>query len=181
VPAGTTCIGDGECANAHDCWEYGPSALAVTTTSFDKRSGRIWDADVEFNSPTFPFSAVETPACVPTNLCSEAFAATGDFVTCLCTDVQNTTTHEIGHMLGLAHTSRAGSTMEARANPAELSKRTVDPGTAAFVCAVYPKGQPSKSCVIREYDPAIGRAACNAAPGSTFAALALLLLRRRRA
>lgn len=172
VPVGTSCTGNGDCANSHDCWEYGPTALAVTTTSFDKRSGRIWDADVEFNVPSFIFSAVDSPVC-PAGTCS---------VSCVCSDVQNTTTHEIGHMLGLAHTTRLGSTMAARADPGELSKRVVDNGTASFVCDVYPKGQPSKSCVVRPYDPAIGKAACASAPGGLLAGLAALLaLRRRRA
>lgn len=172
VPAGTSCTGDGDCANQYDCWEYGPSALAITTTSFDKRSGRIWDADVEFNLPSFVFSAVDSPPCA-TGTCS---------VSCVCSDVQNTVTHEIGHMLGLAHTTRLGSTMSARADPGELSKRVVDSGSAAFICDVYPKGQPSKSCVIRPPDPKLGQAACAAAPGSlavAVAALGALAWRRR--
>jgi hypothetical protein len=169
VPAGTTCSGDGDCANDHDCWEYGPQALAVTTTSFDKRSGRIWAADIEFNSPSFPFSTSDL-VCVPGTCNSQ----------CVCADVQNTTTHEIGHMLGLAHTTRAGSTMEARANPGETNKRLVDTGTASFICDVYPKGLPSKSCVVKPYDPAIGPAACDAAPGGLLAGLAALLFVRRR-
>ena len=176
APAGTTCNGDGDCANAYDCWEYGPAALAVTTTSFDKRSGRIWDADVEFNVPTFSFTAVETPVCGGGD-CNASRSNN-----CICSDVQNTVTHEIGHMLGLAHTTRLGSTMAARADPGETTKRVLDTGTASFVCDIYPKGRPSKSCVIRPLDPNmnIGKAACAVAPGEVFVALSLLLLRRRR-
>jgi hypothetical protein len=170
VPTGTTCTGNGDCANSYDCWEYGPTALAVTTTSFDKRSGRIWDADIEFNVPSFIFTAVDAPVC-PAGTCS---------VNCVCTDVQNTVTHEIGHMLGLAHTTRLGSTMAARADPGEMSKRTIDLGTQSFACDVYPKGQPSKSCVVRPVDSNIGKAACSAAPGGLLSGLALLLLTRRR-
>src|SRR5262249_38090425 len=123
-----------DCGNKYDCWQHNAMAIAITTTTYDPLSGRILDADIEFNHPNFMCTTVDAPPCV-----NRMFAPT-----CVATDVQNTVTHEIGHMLGLAHTLFAGSTMNPTAPPGETSKRVLDDGTKNFPCAVYPKGHPSK-------------------------------------
>jgi hypothetical protein len=163
VPAGTTCTGNGDCANLYDCWEYKNTALAVTTTSYHPRLGTIYDADIEFNLPSFIFTAVDSPVC-PTNACN---------VNCVCTDVQNATTHEIGHLLGLDHTTRPTSIMFARSEAGDLSKRTIDPGTASFVCDVYPS---TGLLRVPEADGKLKPVACASAP----LLLVGLLMRRRR-
>ncbi len=101
---------------------------------------------------------------------------------CVASDVQNTTTHELGHLLGLGHSSAAGSTMSFRANPGELSKRVLDADSARFVCDVYPAGKPSRTCKIVPVSSELGTAArgCTSAPGALIFALAALLMRRRR-
>ncbi len=185
------------CGTKYDCWYHNAGALAITTTSFDPRTGRILDADIELNTPGFIFSTVDSPVCVKPNYA----------VTCVASDVQNTLTHEVGHMLGLAHNCDQGSTMFASANPGETSKRNLDDGSKRFVCDVYPNdGGPSNSGTFlfavedcypdgggpREADggtgcrgPATlgkeGKSGCAVAPGGLWAAAALgLLLRRRR-
>ena len=170
VPTGTTCTGNGDCANTWDCWEYGANALAVTTTSFNKTNGTIYDADIEFNLPDYLFTVVDAPAC-PMGACA---------LNCVCTDIQNATTHEIGHLLGLDHSTRLGSTMHPRTDSGELVKRTIDPGTASFVCDVYP------STGLVRVPLADGKypAGCGVAPGGITAAAAALLalaLKRGRA
>src|SRR5262249_13277792 len=127
-----------DCGNEYDCWDHQPAAIAITTTTYEPQSGRIIDADVELNAPNFTFTTVDSPPCVKPNFAQ----------TCVATDVQNTLTHEIAHMLGLAHPTSPGSTMNPTAPPGETSKRVVDPGTAGFPCAVYPKGGVSKDCII---------------------------------
>ena len=175
APASDACHGKADnCGNQFDCWQHQEAAIAITTTSFNPDTGRILDSDIEFNSPTFIFSAVDSPQCLG-----------GMYSTsCVATDVQNTTTHELGHLLGLGHSPSSTSTMSFRANPGELSKRVLDADSAQFVCDVYPRGQPAKTCFLTPVSSELGAAArprgCQAAPGELLLALALLLARRRR-
>lgn len=173
VPAGDACASDQSCGNKYDCWEHAPTAIAITTTSFNPRSGKILDSDIELNAPRFLFTTVDSPPC-PANQYD---------VTCVATDVENTITHEVGHLLGLGHTNATGSTMAPRADPGETTKRTLDPGSQQFICDVYPVGKPAKSCVIKTVDDELGKppAGCAAVPGAAWLGLLTLLgLRRRR-
>lgn len=171
VPPGDTCGGADNCGNQFDCWQHQEAAIAITTTSYNPTTGRILDSDIEFNSPTFTFSTVDSPVCLSGALSTN----------CVATDLQNTTTHELGHLLGLAHSPSTSSTMSYRANPGELSKRVLDADTAQFVCDAYPKGRPSQTCFLPPVSPQLGKAApgCGAAPGGLLIAIAALLLRKK--
>ena len=168
------------CGNKHDCWEHQSGAIALTTTTYDPQSGRILDADVEFNSAPmgtslgFLFTTVDSPRCTAPNY----------ETSCVAWDIQNTLTHEIGHMMGLDHTSAPGSTMNPTAPPGELSKRMLDPGTRSFVCNVYPSGQPAKDCVVRSVTGQLGNVAvgcgCGTSAGVLLVPALVWLLRRRR-
>lgn len=175
------CWKDDTCGNKYDCWNYSSGALAITTTSFNPKSGFIFDSDVELNTPGYIFTTVDGPQCL-LKMYSQS---------CVVTDVQNTMTHEIGHLLGLAHTNAAGSVMNPTAQPGELSKRTLDTGTKDFVCKTYPKGKPANSCpkVASNGDlliPAVkadtgpGVVGCTAAPAGLAVLGLIALLRRRR-
>ncbi|MDP1828411.1 MAG: myxosortase-dependent metalloprotease, MXAN_2677/MXAN_2678 family [Archangium sp.] len=173
APAGDACHGEADnCGNQYDCWQHQEAAIAITTTSFNPQTGRILDSDIEYNSPTFTFSTVDSPPCPAGQLSTN----------CVAADVQNTTTHELGHLLGLGHSPAASSTMGTRANPGELSKRVLDADTAQFVCDVYPRGRPAQTCFLTPVSSQLGKSAsgCTAAPGGLLLALAALLLRRRR-
>lgn len=164
-----------DCGNKFDCWQHQSAAIALTTTTYDPQSGRILDADVELNVPSFIFSTVDAPRCV-----APAYSTA-----CVAWDLQNTVTHEIGHMMGLDHTMFAGSTMNPTAPPGETSKRLLDTGTSSFVCFAYPKGQPSKDCVVRPVNPTLGNAtsgcACDSGAGLLVLPALLFSRRRRRA
>ena len=170
VPQGTTC-GD-DCGNQFDCWQHQEAAIAITTTSYNPTTGRILDSDIEFNAPTFTFSTVDSPVCPGGSVSTS----------CVAIDLQNTTTHELGHLLGLGHSPSTSSTMSFRANQGELSKRVLDADTAQFVCDVYPRGRPSQACSVKPVSKQLGAAVkgCTAAPGGVLIAIAVLLLRRRR-
>jgi uncharacterized protein (TIGR03382 family) len=179
VPASDACWNDDSCGNAYDCWSNDAQTIAVTLTTYDEKSGIIYDSDIELNSPNFYFTTADGGG-----LCNPPLLTTN----CVSTDVQNTMTHEIGHLVGLDHTNNAGSTMNPRAPPGEISKRTVDSGSSDFVCKAYPKEQASQSCIHTSTDPNLGRKAQVAGCASTgaeawlpaLAGWALLLLRRRR-
>jgi hypothetical protein len=103
------------------------SVIALTTTTYDPVSGEILDADIEFNSSSFDFATDGDPSSM---------------------DLQNTTVHEIGHFLGLAHTQSAHSdaTMYARAVPGETQKRDLACDDAQAITFKYPAGEPNGYC-----------------------------------
>ncbi len=136
VPAGDKCEDEDTCGNVYDCWDGTNSTIAITLTTYDEKSGIIYDSDIELNSFRYAFTTVDGCGTPP-----------GGTNTCVSTDLQNTMTHEIGHLVGLDHTPVRGSTMYPEAPPGDLSKRSIDDGSQAFVCLTYPKGQASQSCV----------------------------------
>lgn len=180
VPAGDACVNDGNCGTKYDCWDHQEGAIALTTTSYNPSTGFIYDSDIEFNYPNFLFTTVDSPQC-PVNAQGKPVYS----LSCVTTDIQNTATHELGHLMGLGHIAIASSTMNASAKAGELSKRALDDGTKQFVCDVYPAGKPAKSCVLPPVDETLGDAAKQCGCSSGFPALAglslLTLLTRRRA
>jgi hypothetical protein len=70
-----------------DCWQHDKMAAAITTVFFvekkgDPRDGRILDADMELNGVWFKWSSKGQIGR---------------------TDIENTVTHELGHVMGLDH------------------------------------------------------------------------------
>jgi hypothetical protein len=127
---------------------YDPFALAVTSVFARKNDGEIIDADVELNAVTFVWADLARNP--------------GD--TGSVQDLQNTLTHEFGHLIGLDHTcfisgTRPGAvddsgqpvpscghasdevkatTMFAAVIPGDLERRSLSPDDRRAVCSVYP-------------------------------------------
>jgi hypothetical protein len=141
VPEGNKCWDEDTCGNDFDCWDGNPDTIALTLTTYDEKSGIIYDSDIQLNAGGFVFTTVDPPAPI----CSRPISSNPG--NCVATDVQNTMTHEIGHLIGLDHTRAPGSVMNPSAPQGEVSKRDIDEGSADFVCATYPKSQASQSCV----------------------------------
>ncbi len=139
VPEGEPCRSEGDCANRWDCWGFADTVIAVTTTTFSRETGEIVDADIEFNAASFDFTVADGPPC-------EGGRTRG----CVSTDLENTATHEIGHLLGLDHSPLQGSTMYASAPLGETSKRSLSEDDAAGICAIYPAGLPPSVCASQE-------------------------------
>ena len=135
VPADAPCRRDASCANAYDCWALGAGLLAVTVLTYDA-TGALLDADVEINGDISYLSLVDSPPCPPENVTKN----------CVGNDVQAIVTHELGHAVGLDHSSDPASTMYATAPLGETSKRVIDPVSARFLCEVYPPGLASRDC-----------------------------------
>jgi len=146
VPDGDPCISRRSCADEYDCWEFGDGVIAMTTVTSSNCSGRIVDADIEFNAASFRFTAVDGPRC-------DDSGQSG----CVEMDLQNTLVHEIGHMIGLDHSEDRNATMFRTASPGETSKRALAQDDREALCAVYPKGGPARTC-----GPAASPAECEA-------------------
>ncbi len=151
-----------------DAWVHALGALAITTVTWESHSGRLLDADIEVNDARFHFTACDPGEC------------TVDF------DLENTMTHELGHVLGLDHSAAADATMYASAPRADLTKRDLAPDDVDGICAVYPADGPTGECygVEREEPPDVSFAPtlCAGVSPSGTTALALLgvLLRQGR-
>jgi MYXO-CTERM domain-containing protein len=131
-------------------WAYDPSALAITTVFAQQSDGLILDADVELNAAGGRFLWGDLVAAIGTDGGAE--------------DLQNTLTHEFGHLLGLDHNcflpgnphrafddmgvavpecDRASpdvqdATMFAAVTRGDTLRRTLAPDDLAGVCAIYP-------------------------------------------
>lgn len=137
VPETDPCIDSGGCANAFGCWDHGMTVIAVTTTTYDTRSGRLLDADIELNGG-FRFTTTEGPPC-------EA-APVADATPCVGMDVESTVTHEIGHFIGLDHTTVESATMFPSQALGETAKRTLAQDDVDGLCTAYPKDEIADVC-----------------------------------
>jgi hypothetical protein len=107
-----------------DDWTYRgiDGTLAKTTVTFDAKTGEILDADIEVNSAY-------------NNL------TVGDAK--IAYDLQAIMTHEVGHLLGLAHSSDFAATMFASYEPGTTDLRSLASDDVKAVCAAYPPGRPA--------------------------------------
>ena len=146
APADPCWSSPGDCASKYNCWEGSEaSTLALTTVSYGTSSGQIFDADIELNGwdgqsvspPGFYFTCADPPAATCASLGQPG---------CIEWDVQNTVTHEAGHVLGLGHNCDPGAptcpdplaTMYPKAKMGETSKRDLQPDDIDGICTLYP-------------------------------------------
>jgi hypothetical protein len=180
---------DGSCET-----DYDATALAVTSDTANKKTGQIYDSDIEINAtPTAPWvwADVESDA-----------GLSGDM------DLQNAVTHEMGHLIGLDHTCYdpnsglpqpydnlgqpvpacpgsadvQATTMYPSARVGDTQKRTLAPDDQAGLCGIYPVADPppppsSEGCA----SCAVGAAPAGGLSLMGLGLLATLLVRARRA
>lgn len=147
-----------------------PTALALTSVTYDLLNGEIVDADIEMNGANFNFAT------------NDVYLPTANLH-----DLQNTLTHEVGHFLGLDHADERthvfdgdtyrDATMFASTPPGELSKRELSTDDIAGACSIYGDGY--------DPDPPRDKRGCDCSTTPTggagaLAFLALLALVRRR-
>lgn len=104
-----------------DGWPYVDErfTLAKTTLTFDTETGYIFDADIELNS-------VSAELTLDDEVVSH--------------DLEAILAHEVGHFLGLSHSSDPYATMNAQYSPADIGFRTLSADDRAGICDVYPPG-----------------------------------------
>jgi len=116
--------------------------IALTTLVYDRATGAIVDADIDVNGEDYYFTTTDDAGTV-------------------VTDVQNTVTHELGHLLGLGHSDVADATMYGSSDPGETSKRELDGDDVAAVCTVYPYGAPTPRGLGRSSGGLTSASGCN--------------------
>jgi hypothetical protein len=103
-----------------DSWELDTGAIAITVVTIDLVSHTIVDADIALNDEHRDFAVLDLPED------NSRFD-----------DLQNTLTHELGHALGLGHSTDASAAMYGVARRGELTKRVLAPDDLAGLAALY--------------------------------------------
>jgi hypothetical protein len=111
-----------------DEWPYmnGADVLALTTVTFSKKTGDIYDVDMEINGMQ-PLST--TPIVDP-----EGY------------DLQSIITHEAGHFLGLGHSLNPEATMWTQYSTGNDSFRDLADDDIEGICATYPPTEEPQIC-----------------------------------
>ena len=123
-------------------------AVAFTSIWFKKETGEILDVDLELNTRPGPYAVCGESDSGCEQMCPDILGR-DPCATCSGgeTDLENTLVHEIGHMLGLAHSDSCEATMFAGASDGEVRKRTLTDDDVAGVCTAMPPGSlPPNDC-----------------------------------
>lgn len=101
-------------------WPHDPSALGLTTVTFNTRTGRIDDADMEINLTAFDLS----PG-----------------------DVAYVVAHEAGHFFGLDHSADTDALMYLHYSPfGRTDAPILLPDDVSSICSAYPPSRPVAEC-----------------------------------
>lgn len=110
-----------------DAWHEDPSIMALTSVTYRNSSGQIYDADMEINTYLYEFGVVS-----PRN--------ERDVI-----DLQNTITHELGHVAGLDHSDVSTATMYPYSTGGVTYMQTLDADDLEAIGTIYPPGD-AASC-----------------------------------
>jgi Matrixin len=97
----------------------GSNTIALTSVYYDKRTGEIFDADMEINSIDHTFTTDST------------FQNGTKF------DLASVVTHEVGHFLGLNHSPEQSSTMYYNYDTLETKKQFLKNDDVQGICSIY--------------------------------------------
>jgi len=103
-------------------WPFGEEVIALTSVSYEA-GGRIVDADISFNGVDYLWSLGETE---------------------VRTDYESIVLHEVGHLLGLAHSQQPGAVMSVDYEDGHLVRELLEDDVLG-IAQVYPC--PSPPCI----------------------------------
>jgi MYXO-CTERM domain-containing protein len=119
---------------SRDAWPFEPDAMAMTVTAHQQSTGRLVDADILINEADYTWGVGGSAE----------------------NDLANALTHEVGHLLGLAHSEVPEATMFARAEPWETQKTTLADDDEAALRMLYPAPRTSASTLAVPQAPPSG-------------------------
>lgn len=104
-----------------DDWKYRgiDGTLAKTSVTYNDETGEIYDADIEVNTANNTVTITDDPKDIEY-------------------DLQAILTHEVGHFIGVAHSSVPDSVMYPTYNPGSTTQRKLTQDDVEAVCAIYP-------------------------------------------
>jgi hypothetical protein len=102
-------------------WHYRgiDGTLAKTSVTYNDETGEIYDADIEVNAANNTLTTTDDPKKVEY-------------------DLQAILTHEVGHFIGVAHSSDPNAVMAPSYAPGSLEQRVLTKDDVNAVCAIYP-------------------------------------------
>lgn len=109
-------------------WPYDQHPVAFTSVTYNPVTGVIFDADIELNAEDYEFTGGGPDKDL------------GDI------DIQNTVTHEAGHIIGLDHSPKVKATMYHESIFGETLKRSLDQDDIDGLCALYPLEDGDPAC-----------------------------------
>ncbi|MFT7580663.1 MAG: hypothetical protein ACI9MR_002336 [Myxococcota bacterium] len=96
-------------------WPHSDPVVALTSITYDPSDGALVDADIEVNGAGFVFS-------------DDVGGVANAY------DLEQTLTHELGHLLGLDHSPVREATMYVSSTAGEVKKRTLDDDDIEALC-----------------------------------------------
>ncbi len=172
-----------------ESWSGDDTTQVAVTYDFRQPGGRIVDTDIRINALYHSFANLDPGSA----LGGHSF----DFF-----DLQNAITHELGHLIGLAHTCMLdpgearplddqgnpvpacadasdevlATTMYPSTEPGWIAQRVLSSDEVRAVCAIYPASADPKLCVLDLPDDGCGCAATGPRPGGLLAGVVGLAL-----
>ena len=102
-------------------WKYRgiDGTLAKTSVTYNDETGEIYDADIEINTANNEVTLTNPPKKVEY-------------------DLQAILTHEVGHFIGIGHSSLDSAVMAPTYSPGSVAQRKLTDDDIAAVCTIYP-------------------------------------------